>query len=174
MEIRRLNEHDLKTRVDWMNNPSIYGSMHFDVPVSYDKTVEWFHSHEGSSRRVDLVVEDGHEIVAFCGITNVDAHISKAETYLFVDPGRQHSGIGTQAKRLLIDYAFRKFGLNKLYVVTNEDNSGSIALQRKLGYQLEGRFREEYPQVDGTRKDRLYFGLLKTDWEHHETDEERV
>ena len=165
MEIRRLRKEDLETRVAWMNNPAIYESMHFDVPVMLDKTLEWFKGNLGSKKRADLVVEDNDEIVAFGGITGIDEKILKAETYLFVSPFKHHCGIGTKAKRLMIDYAFNEMGLNKLFVVTNENNEASIALQRKYGYQLEGRFREEYILADGTKMDRLYFGLLKKDWE---------
>lgn len=165
MEIRILEESDLKTRVSWMNTPAIYESMHFDVPVSMEKTLEWFRGNIGSKKRADLVVENNGEIVAFCGITGIDVKILKAETYLFVSPTLHHCGIGTKAKQLMIDYAFNEMGMNKLFVVTNENNAASIALQRKFGYQQEGRFREEYVLADGTRMDRLYFGLLKKDWE---------
>ena len=165
MKIRRLEERDLETRLAWMNNPAIYESMHFEVPVTMEKTLEWFRGNLGSKKRADLVVEDNEEIVAFCGITGIDEKILKAETYLFVSPYLHHCGIGTKAKRLMIDYAFNEMGMNKLFVVTNENNDASIALQRKFGYQLEGRFRGEYVLADGTRKDRLYFGLLKKDWE---------
>lgn len=169
MEIRRLRREDLKARVAWMNNPAIYKSMHFDVPVTMAKTLEWFLGNLASKKRVDLVVEDNGEIVAFCGITGIDEKILKAETYLFVSPSLHHCGIGTKAKRLMIDYAFNEIGLNKLFVVTNENNYASIALQQKYGYKLEGRFREEYVLADGTKMDRLYFGLLKKDWdESHE------
>ena len=168
MEIRRLSKEDLETRVAWMNNPAIYESMHFDVPVTMEKTLEWYQGNLGSNKRADFVIENDGEIVAFCGITGVDEKILKAETYLFVSPYLHHCGIGTKAKRLMIDYAFNEMGLNKLFVVTNENNAVSIALQRKYGYQLEGRFREEYVLADGTKMDRLYFGLLKKDWEGHE------
>lgn len=148
-----------------MNKPTIYMSMHFDVPVTMEKTFDWFRGNLGSKKRADLVVEDNSEIVAFCGITGIDAKILKAETYLFVSPYLHHCGIGTKAKRLMIDYAFNKLGLNKLFVVINENNDASIALQRKFGYQLEGRFREEYVLTNGMKMARLYFGLLKEDWQ---------
>lgn len=167
MEMRILRKEDLETRVMWMNNPAICESMHFDVPVMIDKTLEWFRRNLSSKKRVDLVVEDNDVIVAFCGITGIDEKILKAETYLFVSPYLHHCGIGTKVKRLMIDYAFNEMGLNKLFVVTNENNAASIALQRKFGYQLEGRFREEYVLADGTKMDRLYFGLLKKDWEEN-------
>lgn len=168
MTIRKLTQEDLEIRVQWMNNPKVYSSMHFDVPILMEKTKDWFKRVTLSDTRHDVCFLLEGQIVAFGGITNIDRTINKAETYLFVNPMSQHSGIGTQAKRLLIDYAFKKLELNKLYVITNEDNNASIALQRKFGYQLEGRLREEYVTTEGDKKDRLYYGLLKADWEQHE------
>lgn len=166
MEIRRLRKEDLETRVAWMNNPAIYESMHFDVPVMLDKTIAWFERNQQREDRLDFAFSDGlgGAILAFGGITSINRDASKAETYLFVNPNEKHRGIGSKAKKLLCGYAFRELGLNKLFVVTNEDNTASIALQEKFGYRLEGRLREEYILADGTRKDRLYYGLLKKEF----------
>lgn len=167
MIIRKLTTQDLPTRVAWMNDPRVYSSMHFDVPVRMDKTEEWFARISKDEHRFDAVFTDevgGGKILAFGGITGIIRDASKAETYLFVSPECQHQGIGSRAKLLLCEYAFTQLRLNKLYVVTNEDNHASIALQKKFGYQLEGRLREEYALPDGSRKDRLYFGLLKKEF----------
>ena len=165
--LRKLSREDLETRVNWMNNPKVYSSMHFDVPVSLNKTLEWYERNLKREDRVDLTFCDqvgGGNIVAFGGIVSIDRSVNKAETYLFVDPHGQHKGVGTEAKRLMCDYAFHELGLNKLYVITNDDNHASIRIQEKFGYRLEGRLREEYLLADGTKKDRLYYGLLKKEF----------
>lgn len=165
MIIRRLKEEDLKTRVEWMNSPAIYESMHYDIPVTYEKTLVWFHNNEVSDKRADLVVEDEGEILAFCGITGIDKVILKGEIYTFVNPFKKHKGIGTKTKMLMVEYAFTELKLNKLFSITNEDNIPSFKINEKLGFVKEGQFRREYLTKDGELKDRLYWGLLKEDWE---------
>ena len=59
MIIRKLRIEDLATRVEWMNNPAIYKSMHFDVPVRMDKTLEWFERNQQREDRVDFAFTDG-------------------------------------------------------------------------------------------------------------------
>ena len=165
MKIRRLEERDLETRVAWMNSPAIYESMHYDVPVTMDKTIQWYENNLANDNRFDVtVVEDG-SIVAFGGFTSINREIGKAETYLFADPIHLHKGIGTRAKKLICKFAFEQLGLNKLYFITNEDNFASIRVNEKCGFKLEGRMRQEYITKDGERKDRLYYGLLKEAWE---------
>lgn len=164
MEIRKLNKDDLQTRVDWMNNPRIYSSMHYDIPVTIENTINWWQNNQTNNRREDIVVIENGEIVAMAGFTGIDWTIKKAETYLFTNPFKLNKGIGTRAKKEICNYGFAILGLNKLYFITNEDNYASIRVNEKCGFVLEGRMRKEYLTKDGERKDRLYYGLLKEEW----------
>ena len=166
MEIRRLTLEDLPTRVEWMNNPAIYESMHFELPITLEKTIQWYNNSISNSKRIDMVVVDAGEIIAFCGITSIEPTIKKGESYTFVHPQKKGCGIGRIARTLLLDYVFGEIGLNKVYCYTNEDNMRSCRLSEKLGFTLEGRHRKEFLTSDGMWKDRLYYGLLKEEWKN--------
>ena len=165
MEIRRLSIDDLPLRVEWMNNPLVYSSMHFEVPVLIDKTLEWYNRNQLRDDRVDCVFVDRNgEIVAFGGITSINREIRKGETYIFTNPKERHIGIGTEAMKLLCRFGFEELGLNKLYAFTNEDNLASLHLHQKVGYEIEGRHRQEYKNAEGVMKDRYYLGYLKQNY----------
>ncbi len=166
MIIRRLEKGDLETRVEWMNNPLIFSSMHFEVPILMGKTLQWYESNLNNDKRFDITVLEEGEIVAFGGFTSINREIGKAETYLFASPVRLHKGIGTRAKKLICEFGFKELGLNKIYFITNEDNYASIRVNEKCGFKLEGRLRKEYLTKDGVFKDRLYYGLLKEEWDY--------
>lgn len=163
MEIRRLSFEDLPTRVEWMNNPLVYSSMHFEVPILLDKTIKWYERNLTDDNRFDITVLEDGEIAAFGGFTSINREVGKAETYLFANPAMLHKGIGTRAKKLMCQFGFEKLGLNKLFFITNEDNYASIRVNEKCGFKLEGRLRQECVK-DGRKRDRLYFGLLKEEW----------
>lgn len=164
MILRRLQKDDLPTRVNWMNNPAVYSHMHFTLPITLENTEEWFINNVGNKTRVDLTIVENGKIIAFAGITNIDFTVNKGESYTFVNPVMQGRGVGTQARKMVLDFAFNELGLNKVYAFTNEENIPSCRLSEKLGFKLEGRFREEYISKNGEFKDRLYYGLLKSDW----------
>lgn len=164
MEIRKLQKEDLETRVLWMNNPKIYSSMHFEIPVLMDKTIQWYENNLKNDNRFDVAVLEDGTIVSFGGFTSIDWEIGKAETYLFADPIHLNKGIGTRAKKMMCKFGFEELCLNKLYFITNEDNFASIRVNEKCGFKLEGRFRQEYVKSNGERLDRLYYGLLKQEW----------
>ncbi len=161
MIIRKLSKEDLSMRVNWMNNPKVYSSMHFDLPVKLENTEKWFESNKTKNNRADMIfVEDGG-VVAMGGLTSIQQNLMKAELYIFVNPDIQKSGIGTKATKLLCKYGFENLGLNKIYLETNEDNYAAQRVYEKCGFKLEGRLRNEYKTVDGKFLCRLYYGLLK-------------
>lgn len=165
MFVRRLSIDDLPLRVEWMNNPKVYQSMHFDLPVLLERTIAWFENNKSKDTRADLAFcsEDG-EVLAFGGITGISKDLKKGELYLFVNPDSQSKGIGTMAMKLMCKYGFSELGLNKVYLETNEDNFIGIHVYEKLGFILEGRLRQEYLASSGELKDRLYYGMLNSEY----------
>lgn len=161
MIIRKLLEDDLCTRVEWMNNPLVYQSMHYPVPVLMESTLKWFENNKHKENRADLVFEEDGMIVAMGGLTNIDEKISKAELYIFVCPNLQKAGVGTKATKMLCQYGFDVLCLNKIYLVTNEDNLPARKVYEKCGFKLEGILRAEYKTERGVLKDRLYYGIFK-------------
>lgn len=165
MRIRELQQEDLATRVQWMNDPRVYGSMHFDVPIVMENTIRWFERNRGNATRSDVVfTDDKDRIVGFGGLTSISESPRMAELYVFVNPASQQRGLGTQATLLLCQWGFARLGLHKIYLLTNEDNAPAIGAYEKCGFRLEGRHRGEYLDTQGVLKDRLYFGLLRSEF----------
>lgn len=161
MILRKLELSDLPKRVDWMNDPKVYKSMHFDIPILLDNTIRWFENNQKNENRADVVFLKDGQLLAMGGLTNINKVSSKAELYIFVNPHLQRGGIGTQATKLLCKYGFETLGLNKIYLETNEDNFAAQRVYEKCGFQLEGILRQEYKTNEGTWKNRLYYGLIK-------------
>lgn len=161
MTTRGLDIKDLQLRVNWMNNPKVYSSMHFDVPILIENTIKWFENNIGNKSRADLTFEDNGEIVAFGGFIRINTEIKTAELYIFVNPEAQKNGIGTKVTKDLCKYGFEVLSLNKIYLETNEDNKVAQRLYEKCGFKLEGIHREEYKTKDGQLLSRMYYGILK-------------
>ena len=160
MTLRRISVEDLHVRVEWMNNPHIYQSMHYEVPVNLEKTLQWYTKNADSSSRFDAVFEEQGQIVAMGGLTGIDPILNKAELYIFVDPDLHSKGTGTRATRLLCRYGFESLGLAKIVLVTNDSNIGAQKVYEKVGFSLEGKMRRE-AVVNNRFEDRLYYGMFK-------------
>lgn len=163
MHLRKIEEKDLAIRVKWMNNPLIYTTMHYDLPVLLENTKLWFEKNKNVESRIDLVFEDGNDVVAMGGLTSKDSKVLKAELYIFVSPDCQGKGYGTKAIKLLCQYGFERFGLQKIYLYTDSDNLSAKHLYEKVGFKQEGYLRCEAWHA-GKIVDRYYFGMLKNEF----------
>lgn len=161
MIARLLKPEDLQLRVNWMNHPHVYSSMHYAVPVIMENTIKWFENNIGNKKRADLTFVENGEIVAFGGLTEINRETNKAELYIFVNPEVQQKGIGTRATKELCKYGFDELELEKIYLLTNEDNVAAQRVYLKCGFVLEGKLRNEYINSEGRLMCRMYYGLLK-------------
>ena len=69
-----------------------------------------------------------------------------------VAPEAQGQGVGTALMQAMCDYADRWIGLLRLELTVYVDNAAAIALYRKFGFEIEGRFRG-YAMRDGVLVD---------------------
>lgn len=163
MKIRLLATSDLPMRVEWMNNPRIYKTMHFTPPISLEKTIEWHRKNVGNASRCDVAFEDDNgNLIAMGGLTGIDYTVRKAEFYIFVNPERQREGIGSEATYLLCKYGFDVLNLHKIYLYTNASNLGARKTYEKIGFTLEGIHRNEMISNE-KYEDRLYYGILASE-----------
>lgn len=172
MIIRKINKEDLMTRVEWMNNPRIYQSMHFNLPITIEDTLKWYRKNFSDNSRVDVAFADSHEnLVAMGGLTHIDWTVKKAELYIFINPEIHGKGFGTYSTALLCNYGFSELGLNKIYLYTNEDNLAARVVYERIGFQLEGHLRHEIITANGDFQDRLYYGILRNEFNREQLNE---
>ena len=82
---------------------------------------------------------------------------------LAVGPGHQAQGVGAEALRLALRFAFDEVNLRRLQLTVFSYNTRAIALYERLGFRPEGAFRE-FLRRDGQAYDLLLYGLLEREW----------
>lgn len=73
-------------------------------------------------------------------------------------------GVASEAARAIVDYGFDAFGLAKVWARADPRNRASVRVLEKIGMQREGLLRGHL-LVRGERVDRVYYGLLREEWE---------
>ena len=76
----------------------------------------------------------------------------------------RHIGLGTEAMQLIIQYAFNELNLNRIGLDVIGNNISAIRCYEKSGFVIEGTIREGVIR-DGQILDRIYMGLLRSEWE---------
>ena len=72
-------------------------------------------------------------------------------------------GYGTDAMRLLLQYAFYELNLRRVSLGVFEYNPRAIRSYEKVGFCHEGRMRQ-YLNHEGQRWDIRFMGILREDW----------
>lgn len=81
----------------------------------------------------------------------------------WLDIEHQGYGIMTRVVRVLTDYAFEEYDLNRVDIRAAYDNKKSQAIPIRLGYKKEGILRQAEWLYDHY-VDHVVYGMLKSDW----------
>ena len=72
-------------------------------------------------------------------------------------------GIGSEVARLLVGFGFESLRLHRVEATCDPANIASRRVLEKVGMQLEGRRRDDFP-VRGRWRDSLLFAILEGEW----------
>ncbi len=135
-------------------NPWTYGR-HF-VALAQESPPTW--------PRFAIVRNDDGQLIGANGLTNLDLlhRTAETETTLYL-PGFRNQGYGTEAKHLLLEYAFQRIGLHMVYSWVSEFNARSAAALIKQGYREAGYFAWAEP-YKGHFTGAWYFDYLADEW----------
>lgn len=166
--LRLLEESDIGGEyVEWLNDYEVTRYLetgHF--PSSPETIRKYLERFEDSTTDLIFAIVD----------TTTDQHIGNvtinrinwinrtADTGLII--GKKEfwgKGYAFEAWSLVLEYAFQRLGLRKIIAGAIVDNAPSITILKKLGFKIEGTFRQEF-LVDGEYKDGVRLGLLREEF----------
>ena len=163
--IRKFERSDISRKIEWINNSKNNQFLHYDIPLSTEKTERWFDSHTGEATRYDAVIEADGVPVGIIGLLNIDYKSSKAEYYITLgETFFRGKGVAKQASKLILKYGFEELELNRIYLFTEIGNISAQKLFEKVGFIREGLLRQDVFS-HGEYADRYAYGYLKKDWE---------
>lgn len=86
----------------------------------------------------------------------------------------QQTGVNTESKYLLIEYAFDTMGCIRVQFKVDGLNAQSIRAIERLGAVQEGVLRNHYIRPDGTIRDSVYFSIIGREWQAVKTNLEQI
>ncbi|MGI8483488.1 MAG: GNAT family N-acetyltransferase, partial [Thermomicrobiales bacterium] len=114
--------------------------------------------------RFAVCLRENDELIGEVGMFGVDYVNRTAETASFFHrPEYRGGGFGSEAKQLLLEYAFEKLGLHVVQSWVYFPNTRSAAALRKQGYRESGRINWCFP-YEGTFSNFVTFDFLASEW----------
>ncbi|RCV48297.1 GNAT family N-acetyltransferase [Marinitenerispora sediminis] len=133
---------------------------------SREEVRQWCRERARQPDRVDLAIVDrpGNRFVGELSLMEVDA-ANESAAYRISLSGIEFTGqgLGKEATRLMLRYAFERIRLHRVWLEVFAFNMRAIATYRACGFTVEGRLRDAL-LWEGRRHDALLMAALEHDF----------
>jgi methionyl-tRNA formyltransferase/ribosomal protein S18 acetylase RimI-like enzyme len=142
---------DLPVMFEWINNREQVPFNAPYKPVHEDRHRTWF---EAIQQRNDLLIFgirllETDKPIGLCQLHSINWVHRSAELQIRLGDAVEHGhGYGTEAVRLLLDFAFKDLNLRRVHLHVFSTNTAAIRVYEKVGFVREGVLRKA-AYVDG-------------------------
>ncbi|MFC7155872.1 GNAT family N-acetyltransferase [Halomarina halobia] len=161
--LRTVEEEDLDFLQRTINDPAVRRFLSARAPINGRQEREWYEERGSSDEHVNLLVCRGEEPMGSIGLHPRDPTGVNAEIGIFLAEDYWGEGYGTDASRLVTDYAFRERRNHRVTARVFDGNAGSRRIWEKLGFRHEGTHVES-EFVDGEYVDVHFYAVLADEW----------
>ena len=166
--LRAIDPADAPAFERWMNDGEVNRYLLIGAfPLSLEDERDWIRDVRESKDLIVLSIclTDGDRLVGNVALGPVNwVDRCAAMGIVIGEKDCWENGIGTQAGRLLLEYAFETLNLHRVELDAFDFNERARALYRRLGFVEEGRQRQKSFQ-DGRYIDHYLMGILREEWE---------
>lgn len=166
--LRRLRPEDGQQWEQWLAEPGLNKilSSGLGIPISPANIKETARRlSEDSATRADFaIITRDDEPIGYSHLAGIDPWARHAELGIFIgEPDYRGCGYGTEATRLLLDFAFAQLNLHKVWLTVDADNQPGIRCYDRLGFHRDGVIRDAIFR-DGCYVDRILMSILEVEY----------
>jgi len=134
---------DLEIVQNLRNDESTWVHLSDPRPVGPADQKAWFESIGWKGGKMYFVVyDDANPFVGLVRLDELDQQNRSLRVGLDVLPELRRRGYGTRIYEAMKAYAFDHLNIHRLWLCVLETNKNAIDLYKKVGFKLEGRYRE--------------------------------
>lgn len=159
---------DLEIMVRWMNDPDVRQYIMSQFPMTIRDEERWYEALDHANPRTNIVLpiilKRGHRLIGTTGIHRIN-WINRCATTgaILGEVDCRDKRYGSEAKALVLEYAFQTLGLHRINSAILSTNLRSLAYLKRAGYTVDGR-RKDAIFHDGKWIDEILLGILADDW----------
>jgi RimJ/RimL family protein N-acetyltransferase len=168
VRLTALSEDDLPTIARWHEDTEVM--RRFDAAVAMPRNVaqlrRWLEEQHARPNAFLFAIRpsEGHGILGYLDIDGILwAHKNAWLALVIGERERWGQGLGREAMRLALWFAFDELNLHRVQLTAFADNERAIRLYEGMGFAREGTLRE-FLLRDGRRVDMYVYGLLSDVW----------
>lgn len=168
--LRNIKETDLEFLREMINDLAIkkmtVGETKQEVTIEEQK--KWFENLKYEKNRQRFVIDLEGKPIGVINLDNIDEKNKSASISIKI--GKQNlknKGYGTQALNLILEYAFERLDLQRIYANVLEYNNPSQKLFIKCGFQIDGIQRKAILKNENFYN-LIMFSILKEEFKKYD------
>jgi len=162
--LRAFTRQDLATYARWLDDPRVTEFLEMGLRPTRPKDAESFLklAEDADDAVVFAIIErETGNLVGTCGLYMIQWACRRAQFNILIgEPAAWDKGYGSEAARLILDYAFDKLNLNSVQLGVNAENKRAIRSYEKVGYAHEG-VRRQFIYRNGCYYDMAMMSVLR-------------
>ncbi len=165
--LRPLERADNHTLRRWMNDPEITQYLMRVFTLMEKEEEEWIDSKHKSQNdfTLGIVETEGKRLIGSIGLHAISWQSRTATTGTVLgEKTYWGKGYGTEAKMLLLDFAFNALDLYSVLSRVMAYNKRSLAYGKKCGYEEVGRIPRWIRRQNGQRCDEVLLIVTREKW----------
>ena len=167
VELRRHSRENYPLYARWYGDEEIWRLTSWAAsPLSPAAAERLFEDRELSSTDDSFAIhlKDEEDPIGVVSLMNISEANSSAELSVIVGTEEaRNKGLGTEAIRVILQYAFETLSLERVGLSVFDFNEPAIAAYEKLGFEREGRIRQAIRR-DGEFHDAILMRVLASGW----------
>ncbi|HEU5015499.1 MAG TPA: GNAT family protein [Roseiflexaceae bacterium] len=164
---------DIETFARWSNDAIYRRLIDTDMarPLAPEDVAAGPDAGESSSHSVSFRLRTlaDDTLIGFVALFNIEWNNGACMTAIGIgEPEYRGKGYGSDALRLILNYAFNELNLYRVGLDVISYNTAAIRAYERAGFQHEGAMRGAVLR-DGVRSDRMIMGILRDEWRARHT-----
>jgi len=168
--LRPVEPEDAKFLSKGENDPVVRDALFLALPVSLTNEQEKIEQLIKSKDAIILIIveKETNQSVGQTAFFRIDFISRAAVFYLAIlDPACWSKRFGSEATKLMVDYAFKTLNLNRIQLHVCAENTPAIKIYERVGFIKEGVLRQAMFR-NGNYVDFWVMGMLRDDWLVHQ------
>ena len=164
LTLRTIEEADLPFLQETINDPAVRYYLPRRDPINLDQEQEFYENVICDDDATQLLICTDSEPAGTIGLHPADSVSGTGELGIFLAQEYWGQGLGTEAARVMTEFAFSERRLHRVSARVFEGNDGSRRIWEKLGFRHEATLREaEF--IDGEYVDTHVYAVLEDEWD---------
>ncbi len=162
INLRPMTYDDTDNIVKWRANKRVKNNFLYRGEITREVHENWIKTKVETGEVVQFIIEEteSDRPIGSTYLRDIDREIGKAEFGIFIgEDDAVGRGYGTEAAKLIVNYAFSNLKLHKVSLRVLDENLVAKKSYEKVGFREEGHFRDEV-FLNGEYKDVVFMAIF--------------